>query len=230
VSEPQPEVTGRRPLKTRQWPVFQKLAARMASAGLSPNAISIWSIVFGIAAGLSLAATSGVSSVWIRGGLFVLSAVFIQLRLICNLLDGMVAVEGGRKSAVGDLYNEVPDRISDPAILIGAGFAWGSCPILGFTAALLALFVAYVRAIGASVGAGQVFLGPMAKPQRMAVMTAASVLSAFISGQFAIPGTTTELGICGLSLLVICLGGLVTSIRRLKVIAGRMRDRSGDAG
>jgi len=230
VSEPRLEVTGRRPLKTRQWPVFQKLAARMASGGVSPNAISVWSIVFGVAAGLSLAATSFVSSAWIRGGLFVLSAAFIQLRLICNLLDGMVAVEGGKKSAVGDLYNEVPDRVSDPAILVGAGFAWGSCPILGFTAALMAVFVAYVRAIGASVGVGQVFLGPMAKPQRMAMMTVACVLSAFIPGRFTMPGTTTELGICGLSLLVICLGGVITSIRRLKVIAGRMRDRSGAAG
>jgi phosphatidylglycerophosphate synthase len=230
VNEPQPEVTGRRPLKTRQWPVFQKLAARMASGGVSPNAISVWSIVFGIAAGSSLVATGIVSSAWPRGGLFVLSAAFIQLRLICNLLDGMVAVEGGRKSVVGDLYNEVPDRVSDPAILIGAGFAWGSCPILGFTAALLAVFVAYVRAIGASAGVGQVFLGPMAKPQRMAVMTAACVLSAVVPWQFALPGTTTELGICALSLLVICLGGVVTSIRRLNVIAGRMRDRSGDAG
>ena len=29
-------------------------------------------------------------------------------RLLCNLLDGMVAVEGGKRSKSGELYNDVP--------------------------------------------------------------------------------------------------------------------------
>src|SRR5688572_13663705 len=40
---------GRRPLKSRQSPFFQKLAAQLARAGVTPNAISLFSLVFGAA-------------------------------------------------------------------------------------------------------------------------------------------------------------------------------------
>ena len=218
--------SGRRPLKTRQWPFFQWLAATLAKSGVTPNAISVGSVFAGIAAGACLAATSHVDSDLARRGLWFAGAVCIQLRLIANLLDGMVAVEGGKASAVGDLYNEVPDRLSDPAILAGAGFAVGGCPILGLTAALVAVFVAYVRAIGASVGVGQVFLGPFAKQQRMALMTLTCVACALLPANLQPIHAGTQLGIAGAALIIICIGGAVTSIRRLKVIASKMRERA----
>ena len=49
----------------------------------------------------------------------------MQLRLLCNMLDGMVAVEGGKGSRTGEIYNEVPDRIADPLLLVPAGYAIG---------------------------------------------------------------------------------------------------------
>src|SRR4029453_6658606 len=104
------------------------------------------------------------------------AGLFIKVGRLANMLDGMVAVEGGKGGPTGDLWNEAPDRVADAAILVGAGFATGTTPLLGFGAALMAVFVAYVRALGASVGAGQIFLGPQAKPQRMAVMTVACLL------------------------------------------------------
>ena len=57
----------------------------------------------------------------------------VQLRLLCNLLDGMVAVEQGKQTPFGVLYNEMPDRVSDSALLYRsrlcfrtamAGLAW----------------------------------------------------------------------------------------------------------
>jgi len=75
------------------------------------------------------------------------------------------------------LYNEIPDRVSDAAICIGAGYGSGSLPELGYVAAVVALFVAYVRAQGAVAGAPQEFCGPMAKPQRMFTLRARSTIS-----------------------------------------------------
>ena len=164
------ETSGRRPLKTRDWPFFKSLAAWLARNGATPNGISFMSIVFGCLAGAAFAATSHFEG-WALRACWLAAAACIQLRLIANLLDGMVAVEGRKGGPVGDLWNEAPDRVSDAAIFIGAGYAVGSEPLLGFGAALVAVFVAYVRALGASVGAGQIFLGPMAKQQRMFVMT-----------------------------------------------------------
>src|SRR5438105_2817615 len=45
--------------------------------------------------------------------LYLTAAGCIQLRLLCNLLDGMVAIEGGFRSRSGEVFNELPDRVSD---------------------------------------------------------------------------------------------------------------------
>jgi len=234
------EPTGRRPLKTRDWPFFKGLAAWLARLGATPNGISFASIVFGCGGGVALAATSHLDGWALRCG-WLAAAVFIQLRLIANLLDGMVAVEGGKGGPTGELWNEAPDRISDAAIFIGAGFAMGSDPLLGMSAALVAVFVAYVRALGASVGAGQIFLGPMAKPHRMAVMTFACVLLAIFPRTSSVPidtrsvdlelhdtyyvisGLELSFTILPFALSIVIAGGVITSIRRFRRIAAFLR-------
>jgi len=218
------ETSGRRPLKTRDWPFFKNLAAWLAGHGATPNSISFMSIVFGCLAGSSLAATAHVEG-WAVRACWLGAAVGVQLRLIANLLDGMVAVEGRKGGPVGDLWNEAPDRVSDAAIFIGAGYAAGSCPVLGFSAAVVALFVAYVRALGASVGVGQIFLGPQAKQQRMAVTTGAGVLSALApAAQWDVGGFS--LTFIRLALGIIVLGGMVTASRRLSRIATLLREKA----
>ncbi|HEY3898465.1 MAG TPA: CDP-alcohol phosphatidyltransferase family protein [Chthoniobacter sp.] len=219
------ETTGRRPLKTRDWPLFKNLAAWLARNGATPNAISFSSTVFGCLAGGALAATSHVSG-WAARGCWLAAAAGVQLRLIANLLDGMVAVEGRKGGPVGDLWNEAPDRISDAAIFIGAGYAAGSRPLLGFGAALVAVFVAYIRALGASVGVGQVFLGPAAKQQRMALMTLTALVCAILPEGVtaAIPGIDSPIAII---LVVIIVLGLYTAWRRLARIATLLRQKAG---
>jgi len=78
----------RRPIKARGNPFIQRLARRMAEAGITPNSISVASVVFAALGAVCLL----VSPV---GWGAIACAVGIQLRLLCNLIDGMVAVEGG---------------------------------------------------------------------------------------------------------------------------------------
>jgi phosphatidylglycerophosphate synthase len=141
----------------------------------------------------------------------------------------MVAVEGRRGGPTGDLWNEAPDRVADAAIFIGAGYAAGSCPLLGFTAALLAVFVAYVRALGASVGAGQIFIGPMAKPHRMAALTGLAVIAAIFPAAIShrivtnLPVAITPVSVV---LALIIVGCVVTALRRLSRIAAFLRTKT----
>ncbi len=223
--EPQDSTENRRPLKTRQWTFFRSLADRLARSGVTPNQISLLSILFACCSGIVLASTKSIDGSTLLRVAWIGAAALIQLRLIANLLDGMVAIEGGKKSAVGELYNEVPDRVSDPAILIGAGFAAGGNETLGLLAAVMALFVSYVRAIGASVGVGQVFAGPMAKQQRMALMTVGCVYCAAAPRAWQGPWWG-EAGVMAGVLLVITLGSAVTAVRRLMLIAAAMRERA----
>lgn len=181
--------------------------------GLSPNAISVASIFFAVAAGslFFLTTTAGPKQVgwYLLGG-----ALMVQGRLLCNLLDGMVAIEGGKKTKSGEIFNELPDRIADPIILIGAGYCIGTEAHLGWLAGVLALLTAYVRALGVSAGASRQFCGPMAKPHRMATITIAAILQAVVHWtNHALPVMTYALGL-------ISFGCVITVIRRtLRIVA-----------
>ena len=93
--------------------------------------------------------------------------VLMVARGFCNVLDGVMAIEVGAATRVGALYNEVPDRISDAAVLVGAGYAIGGVPVLGWAAALGAVFTAYVRVQAQVAGASADYRGFFGKPGRM---------------------------------------------------------------
>ena len=210
----------RRPLASRNLGVFRVLASRLARARVAPNAISVSSVGFAALAGLALASTrlgpGWTPWAWVAG------ALGIQLRLVANLLDGMVAVEGGLGTPVGGFYNEVPDRIADTLILVGAGAALADLRmglLLGFGASWVAVMTAYIRALGASLGVGQAFLGPMAKPQRMALITVAAMISA--CGFAEAPPQQ----IMAVALWIVVAGGLITCARRLWSVGHALRSR-----
>jgi phosphatidylglycerophosphate synthase len=176
------DVSNRRPLKSRNAGWARGLARLLARAGVSPDAVSFLSFVFALLAAIALAA-SGQAFGQTRIGLLVGAAVGVQLRLVCNLLDGMVAVEHAKAGPHGPIWNELPDRLSDAVLMVGAGLgavplglAWGT--VLGLVCALLAVLTAYVRELGRGLGLPADFSGPMAKPQRMALLTLATLVSA----------------------------------------------------
>lgn len=212
----------RRPIAAREWSVMKAASSWMARKGFSANGISTAGMVFGLIAGASLFLTSRVPEharlLWIGG------AVFIQLRLLANLFDGMVAIERGTASKVGELFNEVPDRVSDTAALIGLGYAAGGDVLLGCGAALAAMMTAYVRAVGKGAGAPNDFCGPMAKQQRMFLVTMVSIYCAASPTAWH----RIELGCCTLGVpaavqIVILAGSLITVVRRLWRLSARLR-------
>ena len=157
--------------------------------------------------------------------LFVLAAAFVQLRLLANMLDGMVAIAAGESSPLGDMWNEVPDRFADSIILVSAGYALGSSVVLGWLAGLLALLTAYLRAFGATHGITGLFLGPMAKPHRMAAVTAACLWAAIVPSTWP-GGVGHQIGALTIALWAIVIGAAVTVVRRLHRIAIELRPRA----
>lgn len=226
IVSPTPYSGERRPIAARQWKLSQSIASALASSGASPNGISVAGAVFGIIGGLAMAGTA----LWPAWGwlLWLIAAAMMQLRLQCNLYDGMVAIATGRASPVGELYNDVPDRISDSAFFIGAGYAAGGHLALGYAAALAAMFTAYVRAVGKAGGAKQEFCGPMAKQHRMALLTVVAVYCALAPQSWQPTWDFLSQKGCGIpaiALAVITLGSLVTAVRRLLRIARQLREQ-----
>jgi phosphatidylglycerophosphate synthase len=200
---------GRRPLRTRSAPWAQALARMLGRAGLTPNAISAIGVLFAMA-GAAAFLLVGESRWWWLGG-----ALGIQLRLLANMLDGLVAVEGGKASATGPLFNELPDRVEDALLLIAAGYAAGT-PELGYGATILAFGTAYVRAAGGALGFAQDFVGPMAKQHRMFVLTVGAALSPLMP----------DLPAMQAALWLIAAGAAATCVVRTARIAGLLKARA----
>jgi phosphatidylglycerophosphate synthase len=217
----------RRPIAARSWPVWTAAARWSAASGVTPNQISIAGMVAGILAGTALAATAWTGGVGFRVA-WLAGAVLIQLRLLANLLDGMVAVEGGLRSPVGELYNEVPDRVSDTAVLCGLGWASGGNPLLGIGAALAAMLTAYIRAMGKAAGAPMDFCGPMAKQHRMALVTALALFAGVVPrGWLDSSAKTLGMDLASVILLIVLVGSIWTAVRRLRRIARFLRNAQG---
>jgi phosphatidylglycerophosphate synthase len=220
MNESSVKAIDRRPIATRNRKWAQSATTWLASRNVSPNAISIAGMCACIAAGLALALTS----VEYNRVFWLVAALGAQLRLTANMLDGMVAVVSGRASKVGELYNEVPDRVSDAAVFIGAGYAWGGNIALGYIATILAIFTAYVRAAGKITGAPNEFCGPMAKQHRMLVITVACVYATVVPRSWQIfHFANLQIGVMALALSLIIAGCLVTVVRRLQRIARALR-------
>jgi phosphatidylglycerophosphate synthase len=206
------ENTTRRPINARNTKWAEATARNLAKYGIKPNWISILSFVFscmGAIAFLVIGFIEPRQPAWF----FLLAALFIQLRLLCNLFDGMVAVEGGFKTKSGEIFNEMPDRLSDSVTLISAGYAVaapGAFQNLGWMAAIISLITAYVRALGAACGTKQYFIGPMAKQHRMALLTVACLTSAIVSF------SKITFNVMHPTLVIICVGGVITIFRRTR--------------
>ena len=106
----------RRPIAARDSARAKYITGALVRTSITPNQISCVSVLFallGAAALLTLAGPFGK----------LLCAACIVLRLLCNMFDGLVAVEGGKGTPSGALFNEIPDRLADSLFLVALGYA-----------------------------------------------------------------------------------------------------------
>ncbi|PPD53306.1 MAG: CDP-diacylglycerol--glycerol-3-phosphate 3-phosphatidyltransferase [Methylotenera sp.] len=204
----------RRQLATRSAVWAKWLGATVAKTNISPNQISVLSIVPALLGAWLLACTQVDKTPVI----LLLIVLCIQLRLLCNMLDGLVAIEGGKQSKVGILYNEIPDRIADSLLIVALGYAI-AMPWLGWLGALLAAKTAYIRLLGGANGLAQDFRGPLAKQHRMFVLSLGCLIAAvewYVSRtQFALVVTA----------YVIAVGAGLTCITRALAIAEKLKQQ-----
>ena len=219
------EAANRRPLKSRGAGWARALAAALAQADVNPDLISAASTAFAALGGALLLGAGAIDHAPIaRAALLLGAAACVQLRLLSNLLDGMIAVEHGLGSTAGPIWNELPDRIADVIFLAAAGYCAGDSGIVaakevGWICAALALLTAYLRELGRGLGFPADFSGPMAKPHRMAALTLTCAVAA-IEPLWGWRGQSLMIG-----LVVIALGTALTAARRTRTLAHRLAER-----
>lgn len=202
--------SNRRPIQARTAQWAQRCAAWLVATNITPNQISLASVFFALAGATLLVAAPSPTGL-------VGATLAIQARLVCNLLDGMVAIEGGKQSALGHLYNEFPDRIADSLLIVATGYAC-DLPALGWFGALAAALTAYVRVFGGALGQPQDFRGPMAKQHRMAVISLGCLLGAVES---AYSGSFHALTVASAT---VAFGSVVTCFTRTRAIADLLQE------
>lgn len=212
------EPNARRPIAN----IF-RLTAKWATAlcvraAIHPDAISYSSIV-----------VSGIAAIcfWRASSLPVLlliAPLFCFLRLWLNMLDGMVAIAGGKASVRGEILNDLPDRVSDVIIFVGVAESGWMNPRIGYLTAIASVLTAYVGLFGQALGASRQFGGLMSKPWRMVVLAIGS-WAAFLGppdwrtmGLNSSAGLPGSLQVLDWTCLVIVAGCVQTIAVRLKRI------------
>jgi len=214
----------RRPVTSRNTKWAPRIAFWLKSVGFKPNTISVISTIFALAGAAGFFCSACPGDALTRALWLLLGVIGILGRLLCNLFDGLVAVEGGLKTATGEIFNDLPDRISDLVLMVASGYAaamqvgntdaWHQA---GWCAAALSILTAYIRYLGAAQKVGHFFLGPMAKQQRMAVLILSAILSVALEPHLLKVGTCFRAG-----LVIIIVGSIITCVRRVRKIAAAL--------
>jgi phosphatidylglycerophosphate synthase len=189
-------------------------------AGIDADAISYFSIIAGALAALCFWQSAR------HPTLLILAPLFCALRLWCNMLDGMVALAAGQTGGRGEVLNDLPDRISDVLIFVGAAHSGWMHPLFGYWAAIMSLGTAYVGMLGQAVGAQREFSGSMSKPWRMVALGLGAWLTYLLfrwnGGDVIFVGLTILDWTC----VVVIAGCLQTSVQRLSRIFGALKSKS----
>jgi phosphatidylglycerophosphate synthase len=192
--------------------------------GIHPNWVSYASVIAAAGAAVCFWQAQAVPA------LLIPAAGFCYVRLWLNMLDGMVALASGKASSIGEIVNELPDRVSDVLIFVGVAHS-GLCHTLaGYWGALFALFVAYVGTLGQAVGVQREFSGVMAKPWRMVALHVGGwiTLGQLWWGEGAI--VYRGLSVLDWTLLAIIVGCVQTVCVRLVRIVRALRRKSSLVG
>ena len=182
--------------------------------GISANAVSALSLAAAAAAALALLTSD--AHPW----LLIVAVLLVLGRLWLNMLDGMVAIASDQQTVTGELWNELPDRLSDLLILLGAAHSGWCAPWLGHGAAFVALLVAYVGTFGQAVGTGRRFEGWMSKPWRMVALATGLLATLLWPAAWL-----TALRPLDVAHGLIVLGGLETVRRRIHHIVLALQAR-----
>jgi phosphatidylglycerophosphate synthase len=213
------EPTSRRPIAD----IFRRTADTTTrfcvQAGIHPDAISYVSMIAALGAGFAFYESR--NAPW----LLLIAPLFCLFRLYLNMLDGMVAIASGKANRRGEILNDLPDRISDVTILVGAAHSGWMNPFLGYWAAIFALLTAYVGIFGQALGGRREFAGWMSKPWRMVAVSIGSWITFTLwwkSGYERGGGLTVLDWTC----LLVMAGCVQTMAVRLKRIMAAVQDKT----
>lgn len=139
----------------------------------------------------------------------IIIPLLVFIRLTFNALDGMVARDTGVTSAIGEVHNEVLDRVSDIIIILALGWSGQCNAMLTAIASSTMLLSSYIGIVSKAVGGPRIYKGIMCKPDRMIII-----------GLMALVGVWIHTSVVwNTGLLIILVGTVITCIQRYSIIS-----------
>ena len=183
--------------------VVDPLVEFAASNGVTPNAVTLLSLLVALAAGTLLYAATPVT--------YAVASVLVILNGFLDVLDGELARRTDNATERGDLLDHAVDRYADAAVVAGAAAGIGAW-IVGFFALSGVILDADAGTKAQAVTGGRIYGG---------LLTRADISAFVVIGALA---STTGLDALGYEpffvvLVVFAVGGHATAIQRAVTVA-----------
>lgn len=196
-----------RPFASR---ALEPLAELFIRNGISPDAVSIVSLLCAFFAGLSFYYSPGSPEIILLAGLLVV------LNSVLDALDGEIARKSRKASPRGDFLDHVIDRYSDIFIICGIFFA-GYVPWqAGVVAIIGVLLTSYLGTQAQALNLGRYYGGLMGRADRLVIIILAALAN------FAYPFSIVGFSILGWAIIVIAVASHITALQRILHIWNRL--------
>jgi len=198
-------------LKPASQRLVRPLEDALVAAGVHPDTLTALSVPVALAGGLAFAFSDEAPAL-------LLAVPFLAAaRLVLNLLDGMIARRTGVSRPMGEIWNELADRVGDTLFLGGLALSPAVDPRLAAGAVIAALLASYVGITAKAAGGRRQYTGVMSKPGRMIAVAAGAPLAYVTADGRWLAGVAA----------VVLVGALITLAQRLRAAAQELEPRAG---
>lgn len=191
--------------------VIEPLADFFIRYEVSPNVVSIISLICAFFAGVSFY-YSPASREFI-----LLAGILVILNSIFDALDGVIARKSNKATPRGDFLDHVIDRYSDVFIICSIFFAGYASWQIGVAAIVGVLLTSYLGTQAQALNLGRYYGGIMGRADRLVVI----ILAAF--GNFVFPVLIAGFSILGWAVILIAVTSHVTAVQRIYYIWKELR-------
>lgn len=196
-----------RPFATR---VIDPLADFFIKYEVSPDAVSIISLICAFFAGLSFYLSPGHQELVLLAGILVIFNSFF------DALDGVIARKSNRATPRGDFLDHVIDRYSDIFIICSIFFAGYVSWQIGVTAIVGVLLTSYLGTQAQALNLGRYYGGIMGRADRLVVI----IIAAFANSVYL--SSIAGFSILGWAIILIAVTSHITAFQRIVYIWNRL--------
>lgn len=190
-------------LRPQATKILDPMARFTANAGISPNVISILSLLFALFAGLLYYYSA------FNPMLVLVAGILVALNSFFDAIDGPMARYLDIANSKGDFLDHLIDRYSDVFIITGIFFGVNLDLRIGVMALIGVLLTSYLGTQAQALRLGRYYGGIIGRADRMVLIIFSSII------YYLYPGTIFGFCVLGWMIIVIGVGSHITAFQRI---------------